>query len=89
MKNERVITLEYNEEWKTERKVVKNRKTGRTEHKTIQMKDPKCWQVITAENTMFVQPGERLPVGKVKNLMRNHTVKIGMVGQYRTNHRGY
>ena len=89
MKNERTITLEYNEEWKTERKRVKDKKSGRDTMKDIPVKDPKCWMVITAENTMFVHPGERLSVGKVKGLMRNHTVKIGMVGQYRKNHRGY
>tara|TARA_E500000305_G_scaffold83879_1_gene69675 strand:+ start:169 stop:513 length:345 start_codon:yes stop_codon:yes gene_type:complete len=87
----RTFEIEYNEDMKTERKVVKNKKTGQKEHKTIQLKDPKCWQIVTTTGDTSYCPGTWLNESQLKMLRRgkNTLVHVGLPGQYRVNHRGY
>jgi len=88
-----IIEIEYNKDMKTERKVFKNKKTGQKEHKTIQLKDPKCWEIITVQDTYKWFPGQRLSETQINFLtkMNNCTVRIGLPGQFRKhgNNRGY
>ena len=87
----RTFEIEYNEDMKTERKVVKNKKTGQKEHKTIQLKDPKCWQIVTTTGDTSYCPGTWLNESQLKMLRRgkNTLVRVVLPGQYRVNHRGY
>ncbi len=87
----RTFEIEYNEDMRTERKVVKNKKTGKKEHKTIRLKDPKCWQIVTTTGDTTLNPGTWLNESQMKMLRRgrNTIVRVGLPGQYRVNHRGY
>ena len=88
---QRTFEIEYNEDRKTERKVVKNKKTGQKEHKTIQLKDPKCWQIVTTTGDTPLCPGTWLNESQMKVIRqgKNTLVRVGLPGQYRVNHRGY
>ncbi len=88
---EKRIQIEYNADQKTERKVVKNKKTGRKEHKSITLKDPKCWQIVTVKNHNTLMPGSWLTRNQLDILIKSTKtdVEIGMPGQFRVNSRGY
>ena len=87
----RTFEIEYNDDKKTERKVVKNKKTGQKEHKTFQLKDPKCWMIVTTTGDTPLRPGMWLDEKQLHILRRgkNTLVHVGLPGQYRVNHRGY
>ena len=88
---QRSFEIEYNEDRKTERKVVKNKKTGQKESKTVQLKEPKCWQIVTTTGDTSYCPGTWLNESQLKVLSRgkNTLVHVGLPGQYRVNSRGY
>tara|TARA_R110000851_G_scaffold1804_3_gene7045 strand:+ start:2416 stop:2766 length:351 start_codon:yes stop_codon:yes gene_type:complete len=90
--NQKTFEIEYNEAKKTERKVVKNKKTGQKESKTVQLKEPKCWQIVTTTGDTSYCPGTWLNESQMKMLSRgkNTLVHVGLPGQYRVNNsRGY
>ena len=85
--NKSKITIEYDECCKKKR-VEKSKKTGARTTRTMEyvdVKDPKCWEVITVENTIAYTPGHRLTEKQVKRLCSSakYDVVIGMPGQYR------
>ena len=85
------VQLEYNEDQKTTRKEVKNKRTGRKEYKQVPVKDPKCWRVITSKNSRVWFPGQMLTKSQVDSIIasRHTDVEIGLPGQFRMNSRGY
>ena len=81
------IQIEYDEAMKNKR-VEESKGTGLRRTRTMKMvevKDPKCWEVITVENTMTFTPGYRLTEKQVKAICRNakYDVEIGLPGQFR------
>ena len=89
--NKSKITIEYNQDMKSERKLVKNKKTGRPEHKTVQPKNPKCWEVITVEKTTNWVPGQRLTKSQVDTICKlsMYDVQFGLPGQFRVTNSRY
>ena len=88
------VTIEYDEccRQKTIQKKVKTRGGGtKIERKTVPVKDPKCWEVITIENSTLYMPGQRLTKKQVEALCRtdSYKVEIGQPGQFKTNHSRY
>jgi len=57
----------------------------------VPVKDPKCWEVITIENSTLYMPGQRLNRKQVEALCRGdrYEVEIGQNGQFKTNHSRY
>ena len=88
---DRIFEIEYHEEKKTERKVVKNRKTGRSEHKTISVKNPKCWQIVTTTGDTPLRPGMWLEERQLEILRRGKksVVRVGLPGQFRVTNSRY
>ena len=86
-----IVQIEYNEDQKTTRKEVKNKKTGRKSLKQVPVKDPKCWLIITSKNSRVWMPGQWLTKSQVDAIIASkHTdVEIGLPGQFRVNSRGY
>ena len=90
---DRLIQIEYDgsrSEKATTKKV--KRPGGRTinDRVMVPVKDPKCWEVITIEDSILYMPGQRLTRKQVDALVRSsYKVVIGQVGQFRTNSRGY
>ena len=89
--NKSKITIEYDDSMKQKRVDVTTghglRKTRTM--KTVEVKDPKCWEVITVENSMTFSPGYRLTEKQVKSLCINakYDVSIGLPGQFRVGSR--
>ena len=88
------ITIEYDEACRTEQKRVpyKTKSGGRSySYKSFEVKDPKCWEVITVENSMTFSPGYRLNRKQVEALCKNskYDVQIGMPGQFRIHNSKY
>ncbi len=77
---------------KSVKKQVK-RPGGRTiiDRVMVPVKDPKCWEVITIENSITWMPGQRLTRKQVEFLCRStmYEVEIGQSGQFKTNHSRY
>ena len=77
---------------KSVKKKVK-RPGGRTivDRVMVPVKDPKCWEVITIENSTLYMPGQRLTRKQVEALCRGdrYEVEIGQNGQFKTNHSRY
>ena len=77
---------------KSVKKKVK-RPGGRTivDRVMVPVKDPKCWEVITIENSVLYMPGQRLTRKQVEALCRGdrYEVEIGQNGQFKTNHSRY
>ena len=88
------ITIEYDEACLVEQKRVprKTKGGGRSySYKSFKVKDPKCWEVITVENSMTFSPGYRLNRKQVEALCKNskYDVQIGMPGQFRVTNSRY
>ena len=83
------IQIEYDESMKKQR-VEESTGIGsrrvRT-MKTVEVKDPKCWEVITVENSMTFSPGYRLNEKQVKMMCTSvkYDVEIGLPGQFPCN----
>ena len=80
------ITLEFDESCTKEQKRIpaKGRK-GMYTMKTIEVRNPKAWEVIMVENSSTYSPGQRLSKQQVQTLCRGHgfDVTIGQPGQFR------
>ena len=93
--NKSKITIEYDADCLKEQKRVPNKKPGVSgrcyTYETVEVKNPKCWEVITVENTMTISPGYRLNKKQVETLCRNqkYDVQIGMPGQFRVTNSRY
>ena len=88
------VTIEYDEccRKKTIQKKVK-RPGGGTgiERKTVTVKDPKCWEVITVENTAKLTPGQRLNEKQLDSFMKlsSYNITVGLPGQFRVTNSRY
>lgn len=85
------IQIEYDESMKSKRiDVIKKQGSRKIRTmETVDVKDPKCWEVITVENSMTFSPGYRLTEKQVKAICRNakYDVSIGLPGQFRVTSR--
>ena len=88
---ERKFEIEYNEDQKTTRKEMKDKKSGRTLMKKVEVKNPKCWQIVTTTGDTPLRPGMWLDERQLDILRRgkNTIVHVGLPGQFRVNSRGY
>tara|TARA_B100001094_G_scaffold333199_1_gene409417 strand:- start:249 stop:521 length:273 start_codon:yes stop_codon:yes gene_type:complete len=88
---ERTFEIEYNEDQKTTRKEIKDKKSGRKQLKQVPVKDPKCWMIVTTTGDTPLRPGMWLSERQLGVLRRgkNTVVRVGLPGQFRVNHRGY
>tara|TARA_B100001094_G_C17762642_1_gene591142 strand:- start:247 stop:531 length:285 start_codon:yes stop_codon:yes gene_type:complete len=90
-----VIEIEYDASFKKKeiRKTVKKNGRKLVERTKVDVKDPKCWEVITVQDNSNWMPGQRLTEAQFKLLtkMNSTTVRIGLPGQFRKhgNNRGY
>ena len=75
------------------KKDIKNpNRGGRSyEHVTVDVKDPRCWEIITVENTISFTPGQRLTKKQVQGLCSGagYDVEIGLPGQFRVSNSRY
>ena len=57
----------------------------------VPVKDPRCWEVITIENSTLYMPGQRLTKKQVDALCRgdSYEVEIGQHGQFRVTNSRY
>ena len=72
---------------KMKKRVDKTKKHGARTTRSVEMvpvKDPKCWEIITIENSLLYSPGQRLTKKQVESLCRSakYEVEIGGTGQY-------
>tara|TARA_B100001059_G_C17771613_1_gene548794 strand:- start:1044 stop:1316 length:273 start_codon:yes stop_codon:yes gene_type:complete len=84
------ITIEFDKDALTEQKRVPNGKKS-FRYKTVNIEDPKAWEVITVENSMTFSPGYRLNKKQVEALCKDskYDVQIGMPGQFRKTNSRY
>ena len=88
------VKIEYDGSYtqKSVRKKVK-RPGGRTiiDRVMVPVKDPKCWEVITIENSTTWTPGQRLTKKQVEFLCNStiYEVEIGQSGQFRVTNSRY
>ena len=90
------IKLEYDGS-RTKKRVVKKVKAKGSrrgfieEAQMVPVKDPRCWEVITIENSTLYMPGQRLTKKQVEALCRGdrYEVEIGQPGQFKTHHSRY
>ena len=92
--NKSKITIEYDEACRTEQKRVphKTKSGGKGyTYKSFKVDNPKCWEVITVENTMTFSPGYRLNKKQVEALCKDskYDVQIGLPGQFRVTNSRY
>jgi len=92
--NKSKITIEYDDCMKQKQVVKKVKRPGGrviTDREMVTVKDPKCWEVITVENTVKYTPGYRLNKKQMEVLCRSakYDVEIGMPGQYRVSSSRY
>ena len=92
--NKSKITIEYNEEYKNkyvEQKVKRPGGRTMTDRVKVAVKNPRCWEVITVENTISYRPGQRLNKKQVESLCRGakFDVEIGQTGQFRVTNSRY
>lgn len=85
--NKSTIKIEYNNDrkWKFVEQKVK-RANGRymIDRVKVDVKDPKCWEVITVENTISYMPGQHLTKKQVAGLCSGagYHIEIGLPGQF-------
>ena len=62
-----------------------------TEAQMVPVKDPRCWEIITIENSTLYMPGQRLTKKQVDALCRgdSYEVEIGQHGQFRVTNSRY
>jgi hypothetical protein len=80
------VQIEYDGSMKKKRVDVTKKQGGR-QVRTMEMvdvKDPKCWEIITIENSILYSPGYRLTKRQVESLCRGnkYEVVIGGPGQF-------
>ena len=88
---DRIFEIEYNAEQKTTRKEYKDKKSGRTLMKKVEVKNPKCWMIVTTTGDTPLRPGTWLDESQLNVLRRGKRtiVRVGLPGQFRVNSRGY
>jgi len=88
------VTIEYDEcmRQKAVKQKVK-RPGGRhvMDRVMVPVKDPKCWEVITVENTVKLTPGQRLTERQMKAFMKlsSYNITVGLPGQFRVSNSRY
>ena len=91
--NKSKITIEYDDcmKQKQVKKSIKNLNRGAFNYVTVDVKDPKCWEVITVENTLSFTPGQRLTKKQVQGLCNGsaYNIVIGLPGQFRVTNSRY
>jgi len=85
------VQIEYDGSMKQERVEETKKGKGNSRVRTMKMvdvKDPKCWEIITIENSILYSPGNRLTKRQVESLCRGnkYEVIIGGPGQF-TSHK--
>ena len=90
---EKTIQLEYDGS-RNKKRVDVTKKQGARQVRTTEMvavKDPRCWEVITVEDSILYTPGQYLNKRQVEQLCRGlkFNVQIGQPGQFKTNHSRY
>ena len=90
--NKSKIKIEYDVACLKEQKRVPHKTKGGGKgytYKSIEIKDPKAWEVITVENTTAYTPGQRLTKKQVQGLCSGagYHIEIGMPGQFRVTSR--
>ncbi len=88
------VKIEYDGSRKhkfVEQKVKRPGGRTMTDRVKVAVKDPRCWEVITIENSILYMPGQRLTRKQVEALCRGdrYEVEIGQSGQFKTNHSRY
>ena len=90
------IQIEYDGSMKQKQVTKKVKAKGSTkgymtERQMVPVKDPKCWEVITIENSILYSPGQRLTKKQVEQLCRStrFEIVIGATGQYTPNRSRY
>jgi hypothetical protein len=82
-----LIKIEYDVSMKKKRVDVIKKQGSRKIRtmETVDVKDPRCWEVITVENTISYMPGQRLTKKRVEGLVNGsaYDVTIGLPGQFR------
>ena len=66
-----------------------SRKGYMVEAQMVPVKDPRCWEIVTIENSTLYMPGQRLTKKQVEALCRGdrYEVEIGQNGQFRNGSR--
>jgi len=85
--NKPTIQIEYDESMRKKR-VDETKGKGSSRVRTmisVDVKDPRCWEVITLEDTTSWYPGQRLTKKQVEGLCSGaaYNVVIGLPGQFR------
>jgi hypothetical protein len=85
--NKSTIKIEYDGA-KRKKRVERSNKTGSRMTRSVEMvdvKDPRCWEVITVENTISYTPGQHLTKKQVAGLCSGagYHIEIGLPGQFR------
>ena len=86
------IKLEYDGS-RTKKRVVKKVKAKGSrrgfieEAQMVPVKDPRCWEVVTIQDSLLYMPGQRLTKKQVDAICRggNFEVEIGRPGQFTNN----
>ena len=87
------VQIEYDGSMKQKQVTKKVKAKGSTkgymtERQMVPVQDPKCWEIITIENSILYSPGQRLTKRQVESLCRGnkYEVIIGGTGQF-TSHK--
>ena len=87
------VQIEYDGSMKQKQVTKKVKAKGSTkgymtERQMVPVQDPKCWEIITIENSILYSPGQRLTKKQVESLCHGnkYEVVIGGTGQF-TPHR--
>ncbi len=83
------VQIEYDGSMKQKQVTKKVKAKGSTrgymtERQMVPVKDPKCWEIITIENSILYSPGQRLTKKQVESLCHSarFEVVIGGTGQF-------
>jgi len=91
--NKPTIQIEYDESLRKKR-VDETKGKGSSRVRTmitVDVKDPRCWEVITLEDTTSWYPGQRLNKKQVQGLCSGaaYNIVIGLPGQFRVTNSRY
>ena len=92
--NKPTIQIEYDDSMKKKSVPKKVKRPGGghfRDHVMVPVKDPRCWEVITIEDTTTWYPGQRLTMKQVQTLCSGaaYNVVIGLPGQFRVTNSRY
>ena len=85
--NKSTIKIEYDgtkKKKRVEQKVKRPNGRHMIEYLMVDVKDPRCWEVITVENTISYMPGQYLTKKQVAGLCSGagYHIEIGLPGQF-------